>query len=359
MANSAVALRLLKQIVSKYSEIIQQGFGIGLVETSKFQAALRKVAAPKDLSAIRTALHTGFRRLYQEVLQPSKAARASLLAALVKRFETACDPVNPEEVDLSLLCLCSEVAACLPLGRMYELLLLLRPIHSISSRFGDNVLAAVKQAQHAGPSPKQRAACTATIYLLLLNNFLIQKYGLTRERLAALEETADKRRAEENRELQVSSDASGLLQTDGLESKDLTEQYTGLKVLLKTFTECHSFMPSPSDDSDKPETGVPTTSPIAARTPLWALNSTDLARAGSGKLLKRRDSTGGRKATSKSSQQRRKSNLSKPQRKRRKSGFSSGSDDPSEHGEDLEEAYLNKKKAAKPRRKLEEALAEE
>lgn len=359
--NSAIALRLLKQILNKHQDIIQQGFSAGLLAASDFQAAIGKASPPDTLPVIQRAMLFGFKRLYQEVLVSSKAAKNSFLSALIKRFETACDPVNPEEGNLKLLYLCTQVASCLPLVRMHEVLALLRPIHQIIARHGDTVLAAVKQAQKTGPSKKQSTPCIAMVYLLLLNNFFIQKYGLTRERLALLEETAEKRRAEENRELQVSAAASELLEADGLETKDVAEQYTGLKLLMQTFTGCHSFIPTETIESNgHSDAGekIPSTSPIASRTPLWALNSTDLARAGSGKLLKRRNSSASRKGTARASNPRRKSNLSQPQQKRRRSGHHSASDSGSEHDEDLEEEYL-KRRVSKPRRRLEEDLAQD
>ena len=356
--NATMALRLLKHIVNKYPDIIQQGFGAGLEEASRFQAILRKSVDAEKLPALQRAALLGFKKLYHEVLLTSRAARSSLLVALIKRFEAACDPVNPEVGNLKLLHLCAQVSSCLPLGKMHELLVLLRPIHQIISRHGDAILAAIKQAQPKGPGPKQRAACIAMVYLLLLNNFLIQRYGLTKDQLAALEETAEKRKAEENRELQVAPEAGDrLLEVDGVDTKDLTEQYTGLKLLMQTFSQFHSFVPVDTSDSNgQSDVSVLSTSPVAARTPLWALNSTDLAKAGSGKLLKRRNSTSGRKVPTKTNNPRRKSNLSRsmPQKKR-KSGCHSESDSQSEQDDALERHL--KKKAARPRRRLEKDLA--
>ena len=324
-------------------------------EASRFQAVIRKLASAELQPLAQKAALVGFKRFYQEVLISSRAAKTSLLSALTKRFETACDPSNPEAGDPKLLYLCTQVASALPLTRMHELLVLLRPIHQMIGQHGDAVLAAVKQSQPKEPSAKQRTACVAMVYLLLLNNFLIQRYGVTRERLAALDESAEKRKLEENRELQVSATAGErLVEADGLETKDLPEQYTGLKLLLQTFGQVNSFPLSENSDSGgQSDASMPTTSPVAVRTPLWALNSSDLARAGSGKLLKQRNSSSGKKAPPKAGPQRRKSNLSRslPQKKRRKSGFNSDSDSGSEQEQDLEEHFV--KRTARPRRKLE------
>ena len=324
-------------------------------EASRFQALIKKLASTELQPTAQKAALLGFKRFYQEVLLSSRAAKTSLLLALTKRFGTACDPTNPEAGDLKLLYLCTQIASVLPLSKMHELLVLLRPIHQIIGQHGDTVLAAVKQSQPAGPSAKQRTACVAMVYLLLLNNFLVQRYGLTRERLTALEESAEKRKLEENRELQISATAGErLVEAYGLETKDLPEQYTGLKVLLHSFGQASSFPLSENSDSGgQSDTSVPSTSPVAVRTPLWALNSSDLARASSGKLLKQRNSTSGKKGPTKAALLRRKSNLSRslPQKKRRKSGLDSNSESGSEQEEDLKEHIV--KRAARPRRKLE------
>lgn len=355
LPNSTTALRLLKQIVNKYPDIIQQGFGAGLEEASRFQAFIKKLASTEFQPIAQKAALLGFKRFYQEVLLSSRAAKTSLLLALTKRFETACDPSNPEAGDLKLLYLCTQVASVLPLTKMHELLVLLRPIHQIISQYGDTVLAAIKQSQPKGSSAKQRSACVAMVYLLLLNNFLVQRYGLTRERLAALEESAEKRKLEENRELQMSATAGErLVEADGLDGKDLPEQYTGLKLLLHTFGQASSFPLSENSDSGgQSDASLPSTSPVAVRTPLWALNSSDLARATSGKLLKQRSSTSGKKGPAKAVLQRRKSNLSRslPQKKRRTSGFDSNSESGSEQEQDLQEHFV--KRATRPRRRLE------
>ena len=355
LPNSAVALRLLKQIVGKYPDIIQQGFGAGLEEASRFQAFIRKLASAELHTVPHKAALLGFKRFYQEVLLSSRAAKIGLLSALTKRFETACDPINPEAGDLKLLYFCTQVASALPLTKMHELLVLLRPIHQMIGQHGDTVLAAIKHSQPKGSSAKQRTACIAMVYLLLLNNFLIQRYSVTRDRLTALEESAEKRKLEENRELQVSAMAGErLVEADGLEAKDLPEQYTGLKLLLHTFGQASSFPLSENSDSGgQSDASLASTSPVAVRTPLWALNSSDLARAGSGKLLKQRNSSTGKTGPGKAAVQRRKSNLSRslPQKKRRKSGFNSNSDSGSEQEQDLEEKFV--KRAARSRRRLE------
>ena len=355
LPNSAIAVRLLKQIVNKYPDIIQQGFGAGLEEASRFQAFIRKLASAELQPVAHKAALLGFKRFYQEVLLSSRGAKSSLLTALTKRFETACDPVNPEAGDLKLLHLCAQVASVLPLTKMHELLVLLRPIHQMIGQYGDTVLAALKQSQPKAPSAKQRTAGIAMVYLLLLNNFLVQRYGVTRERLNALEESAEKRKLEENRELQVSATAGErLVEADGLEAKDLPEQYTGLKLLLHTFSQASSFPLSENSDSGgQSDASLPSTSPIAVRTPLWALNSSDLARAGSGKLLKQRNNSSGKKAPARAAVQRRKSNLSRslPQKKRKKSGFDSNTDSGSEQEQDFEEHVA--KRGARARRRLE------
>lgn len=163
--------------------------------------------------------------------------------------------------------------------------------------------------------------------------------------------------------LQIAADASErLTEADSIDSLETAEQYSGLKLLLQTFTQYSSCAPPDNSgcggQSDASAANTTSTSPLAARTPLWALNSSDLARAGSGKLVKQR-STGLRAGQGKKAVQRRKSNLSKPQtqRKRRKSGYQSASDTASEHDEDLEEAYLAKRNS-RSRRRLEEVLVD-
>lgn len=334
---------------------------MGLAEASRFQVALAKLAGSQSFPGTQRPAIVGFKRLYQEVLHLSKATRASFLMAITKRFEAACDLSNPEEGDLRLLHLCAQIASCLPLSKTFELMALLRPMNTIISRYGENILAAIKQAQAGAASIRLMTACTAMVYLILLNNSLILKYNMTKERLSVLSEaTAEKRRLEENRDLPAAADVGErLIEADNLESKDLAEQYSGLKVLLQTFGECHNFGAGDSDDSRATGDAVPNISSSAERTPLWALNSADLARVGSGKLLKRKNSNSSSRGGRATAKTRQKSNLSRtqPRSKRRKSGYQSVSEESEVEGEDDKdlEAHLVKR-AARPRRRLEEIL---
>ena len=359
LPNASIALRLLKQIATKYPDIILQGLALGLEEASRFQAALSKLAGSQAFPGAQRSALIGFKRLYLEVLHSSKAARGSFLAALTKRFEAACDLSNPEIEDLRLLHLCVQIASCLPLSKTYELMALLRPMNTIISRYGDTILVAIKQAISEGASAKLRTACTAMVYLILLYNRLILKFNMTRDRLAALNEaTAERRRLEDNRDLPAMAEVGErLTEADNLELKGLLEQYSGLKILLHTFGECHNFAPVPTDDSQSPRTdGEPSTSPLGEKTPLWALDSTELARVGSGKLLKRKNSCNSSRGAKRPASNRRKSNLSRPPGRRRKSGNKSTSDesDFNEQDEDLEAHFV--KRAARPRRRLEQVL---
>ncbi len=86
--NAALAVRLLKQIAAKHPDLILQGMGSGVEAASAFQARLRK-AAPSGapLEGAEAAVAAGFSWIYLDILSVSKMARASLLHALVKRFQ--------------------------------------------------------------------------------------------------------------------------------------------------------------------------------------------------------------------------------------------------------------------------------
>ena len=314
------------------------------------------------------AVAAGFSKIYAEILFISKLARASLLQALMKRFEGACDLNSPVKPDLDLLYMCAQIAASLPLRKMYEVMLLLQPAVRLINSQGDGVLAAMKGELHglaAGISTAESVkscsrVCAAVVCLLLIAKSLVLRYGLTSERLAAYE-VVEKRKVEEQKDVQLQETEGQDCVGDArnLGSEDPARMYEGLKGLLKEFNEHHRHLslassPLPGGQSSE-RVDIPSPPAKGTATPIWA--SAGLSRVGSGKLHRKGSSTGN-KVVSRTAN-RRKSNLSRtvpPKgRKRRKSGFAASESDESKD-EDYSEPAI--KKTGRSRRKVETNLSD-
>ena len=111
----------------------------------------------------------------------------------------------------------AQIAAALPLKKMYEVFALLHPIHSIIRQHGLTAMASlkagVKALEEEGSEPRDLKAgkavdraiqsSLALVTLLMLSNILSGKFGMRADRLAALENSADCRKKEENKDVQV------------------------------------------------------------------------------------------------------------------------------------------------------------
>jgi len=338
--------------------VCQEDNGISFLHTQKL-----------TMLPILQAVAAGFGKIYTEILFISKTARASLLQALMKRFEDACDLNTTEQPDLDLLYTCAQIAASLPLRKMYEVMLLLQPAVRLINSQGDSVLAGMKWELHGlnggGSSVEKVKSCSrvcgAVVCLLLIAKSLVLRYGLTSERLAAFE-VVERRKGEEQKDIQVQPregrDCVGDARNIG--SEDPGRMYEGLKGLLLEFGEHHSYLslgsspPAGGQVSERQGIPSPPAGKGGAATPVWA--SAGLSRVGSGKL--KRGASTGKKGVGKVPN-RRKSNLSRtvPEKgKRRKSGFVASESDDSED----EDFYAKPvaKRVAQSRRKLEANLSD-
>jgi hypothetical protein len=366
--NASLAVKLLKQIAAKHPDLLLQGMGSGVEAACKFHSELRKYATGALVAECEQAVVSGFCKIYTEILFFSKIARASLLQALTKRFEGACDLNTPEEADLDLLYMCSNIAASLPLKKLYEVMQLLQPAVRMINTQGDSILAAMKEQLHnsnSGMKAEEKTSlskiCGAMVCLLLMAKTLVIKYSLTGERLAALEVT-EKRKSEEQKDVQIHPVPENYVgDASNLGSEVPAVLYDGLKKLLLEFTQHHSYLSignSPVAEGQLSEKqGIPSPPGTGAATPTWALPSAGLPRMGSGKLP--RGVSTGKKGSSRVAS-RRKSNLSKSVpdkvRKRKKSRFTVGS----ESDDDSDDEYSKPvtKRAGRARQKLEDNLSD-
>lgn len=111
----------------------------------------------------------------------------------------------------------AQLANSLCLKKVYEVFALLNPINLIIRQYGETAITAYKaallMAEQGGKAPSEVAkskevqqlaeACLALITLNMLSNSLMGKYAFAAQRLADLVAFADKRKAEENRDIQV------------------------------------------------------------------------------------------------------------------------------------------------------------
>ena len=147
--------------------------------------------------------------------------------------EWVCDPDSERPRDLSLLIFTTQIAAAMPLKKVYEIFALLHPIHTIIRQHGSTALSDLKTsfqcqnlpadennedtvngtpANHNGTSKSNLGKslentvdpCIGIISLLMLSNHLMGSYAMKADRLASFEASAERRKAEENKDLQVS-----------------------------------------------------------------------------------------------------------------------------------------------------------
>ena len=130
--------------------------------------------------------------------------------------ERACDPENVKPKSLGLVQFGAQIAAALPLKKVYEVFALLHPIHSIIRQHGLTAMASlkagVKALEEESESRDLKAgkavdravqSSLALVTLLMLSNVLSGKFGMRADKLAALENSADCRKKEESKEVQV------------------------------------------------------------------------------------------------------------------------------------------------------------
>ena len=310
--NAKAALCVLKRIGAKHPEMLHRHLADGLEEAAKFQARLTAAMPAAAVAAAADKAVRGVSSIYAEILQSTQQGRNAALAAVVRRFEAACDLSSPSAGNLSLLHMCAKIAAGLPLKRGDEAMMLVHPIHKIISQHGEGILAALKavvkdvqpaqQASRATSGHAQQQICRASAgvtVLLLLSNCLEQKYSLTADRLAAFQPTSEKRKAEGRVVLQpqpaeLPVDQLSVSAADS--PKELAGQYTGLKALLQNFHASHQYL-FPGRLHSPGQAGMPVDqgvglSPQAAETPTWAQQT--------GQTLQKANSrkSGGREALS-------------------------------------------------------------
>ena len=281
---------MLKRIGAKHPEMLHRHLADGLEEAAKFQDRLTAAMPAAAVAAAADKAVCGVSSIYAEILQSTQQGRKAALAAVVRRFEAACDLSSPSAGNPRLLHMCAKIAAGLPLKRGDEAMMLVHPINKIISQHGEGILAALK-AVVKGMQPAQPAsqatsgharqqicrASTGVTVLLLLSNCLEQKYSLTVDRLAAFQPTSEKRKAEGRVVLQpqpaeLPVDQLSVSAADS--PKELAGQYTGLKALLQNFHASHQYLfsdrlHSPGQAGLPAEQGVGL-SPPAAETPTWA-----------------------------------------------------------------------------------------
>ena len=130
--------------------------------------------------------------------------------------DRACDPENVKPKSLVLVQFGAQIAAALPLRKVYEVFALLHPVHSIIRQHGLTAMASlkagVKALEEGSESGDLKAgeavdravqSSLALVTLLMLSNVLSGKFGMRADKLAALENSADCRKKERNKEVQV------------------------------------------------------------------------------------------------------------------------------------------------------------
>lgn len=126
--------------------------------------------------------------------------------------ERACDLHSRKPTSLDLVIHTAQIAASFAFKKFFEVYTLLQEAHTIIKQHGDNILSALKlvaktrikngscRPSAAEMAEKGLSACT----ILLLSDYLMGKYSLTSDRISAVMESADKRRAEDTKDIQAS-----------------------------------------------------------------------------------------------------------------------------------------------------------
>eukprot|EP00879_Flechtneria_rotunda_P021854 GHRR01023045.1.p1 GENE.GHRR01023045.1~~GHRR01023045.1.p1 ORF type:complete len:588 (+),score=234.95 GHRR01023045.1:158-1921(+) len=151
----ALALKVLKEAASKYTEFVAKELAPGVLEAFSFQSRLwgtKHPGQPLPKSPSAEVLE-GLAAMYSDVigtLPPNKQPniRQRFLANLLKPFEAACNLANPSAAareDVHKLAFCAYVAASLAFRHADEPLVLIHAINSTVSRHAQEVKLSLKR----------------------------------------------------------------------------------------------------------------------------------------------------------------------------------------------------------------------